>query len=274
MPSWPRRPPPGSITCCCRHGSTWCRWTPRPATRSWSASCRTRRWPSWWRPSRGSARSARCRCRTRSWPRGSCPAWPPPGLAGVEVPSSVAGRYLGDDSLPAVLGRGGGHRRAGLHPPDHPRLRHRGAGQLLPVELGRQPAGDRGDRRAHRDGRGAGAVSHACACCSRTAAARCRCSAAGCAGPTRSGRRRPRGPNTARTGRCAGSTTTASPTTLRCWPTWSATPGPGRSCSARTSRSTWAATTASPRCARLGLGSAEELILGGNAGRLLAMADA
>ena len=50
----------------------------------------------------------------------------------------------------AVLGRGGGDRRARLHPSHHARIRFPGVRRALPVERGRQPARDHGDRGAPR----------------------------------------------------------------------------------------------------------------------------
>ena len=157
----------------------------------------------------GSARSARWRCRTRRWPPGSCPAWSPPGLAGVEIPSSVGGRYLGDDFfLPfweaaEATGalvfihpttRGFGIARAG-------RATTCGTRSGNPLETAMTAA-----HIAH--GRGAGtlpAAAGAARARRRRAAGGPRAAAPGLRGPAGGGR--PDRP-AARTSRCAGSTTT------------------------------------------------------------------
>ena len=116
----------------------------------------------------------------------------------------LSGRRL----LPPVLGGGRRDRRAGLHPPVHPGLRDPRPGRLLPVELGRQPAGNRGHRGAHRGGGGAGALPAA----ADPAGSRRRRAA----GAARAAAPRPRHPARGRgaprarapTCRCAGSTTT------------------------------------------------------------------
>ena len=72
----------------------------------------------------------------------------------------------------------------------------------------------------------------------------------GSAGRSRSVPRHGPGSAPGRTRRCAGSTMTPSPTTAISSRTWSATPGPSRSCSARIAPSTWAPTIRSGRSAR------------------------
>src|SRR5262249_47585968 len=104
---------------------------------------------------------------------------------------------------------------------------------------------------------GCWSATHGCGCCWRTAAVPCRWSAGGCAGRSGSGRKRGPGSAPARTPRCAGSTTTPSPTTVTSWRTWSASPVPGRSSSGRTARLIWAVTTRSARCARWALAPAK-----------------
>src|SRR5262252_4906768 len=97
---------------------------------------------------------------------------------------------------------------------------------------------------------GCSSAARGCGCCWRTAAVPCRWSAGGSAGRSRSAPRHGPGSARARTRRCAGSTTTPSPTTTISLRTWSATPVPGRSCSARTAPLTWAPTIPSVRSVR------------------------
>ena len=147
-------------------------------------------------------------------------AGPGPGRAGTGGPDGRAGPARRGDPvqrgrplpgrrlLPPVLGGGRRDRRAGVHPPLHPGLRDPRPGRLLPVELGRQPAGNRGHRGAHRGGGGAGAIPGA----ADPARARRRRAA----GAARAAAPRPRDPGRgggapaarAPTCRCAGSTTT------------------------------------------------------------------
>jgi aminocarboxymuconate-semialdehyde decarboxylase len=169
-----------------------------------------------------------------------------PGLHGVEIPSSVGGRYLGDDFfLPFWEAAAESGALVFIHPSTRgfgiPAL----DGYYLwnsvgnPLEtaitaahiavagvLERFP----GLRILLAHGGGAG----------------------GSAAPTASGPRPRSASARVPTSRCAGSATTRSPTTRACWPTWSSTPARSRCCSARTGPSTWALTIPSTRCARCG----------------------
>ncbi len=191
------------------------------------------------------------------------------GLAGVEIPASVAGRYLGDDFFLPFWEAAADSRGAGVHPPHHPRLRR--APPSTTTTCGTRWGTRWRPRSPPRTWPwpGCSTGSPGCACCWPTAAARCRWFAAGCGVPSPSAPRPGPAAPPARTRRCAGSTTTPSPTTTTCSRTWPATPGPGSCCSARIARSTWAPTIRSGRYVRSGSATAEALVLGGNAGRLL-----
>ena len=175
---------------------------------------------------------------------------PPPGLHGVEIPSSVGGRYLGDDFF---LPFWAAAAETGALVFIHPTTRGFGIAALDSYYLWNSVGNplETAVTAAHIAMAGrAGAVPPA----ARAAGARRR-RAAGAPRPAAPGLRGPAGGGGARTRHGPDWSLrrfyydTRDPRRRACWPTWSATPGPSRSCSARTGRSTWAATTASPRYA-------------------------
>ena len=150
-------------------------------------------------------------------------------LAGVEIPAAPGGDYLGDDASETSGPR---PRRSAALVFVHPSTRGfalAGAGGALPVEHGRQPGRDDGDRGAHGRSGGARRPSES----ARPARARRR-RAAGAARPARARADDPSDP-AATSGRDrAASTSTPSCTTSRCCAGSSSSSAPIACCSAPT----------------------------------------
>ena len=162
------------------------------------------------------------------------------GLAGAEIPASVGGRYLGDDFfLPFWEAAEDAGALVFIHPTTRgfgvPALEQyylwNSVGNPMETAIAAAHMAMAGVLERHPAAAGAARARR------RRAAGGPRAAPPGVRRPAR-GTGQDRLPD--RTPRCAGSTTTRSPTTTTCSRTWSATPAPGRYCSARTARSTWA----------------------------------